>query len=202
MIDPDGLQLELVESANSRAERTWKNGGVSLDHAIRGFHSVTLSEEGYEHTARLLTDTMRFKQGLSEGNRFRYQSTDSEFTGGVGGIVDVLCVPDARRGSLGAGVVHHVAFRTPDDAQQLDWRRTLAQSGSNVSPVMDRNYFHSIYFREPGGVLFEIATDSPGFAVDEPLDQLGSTLKLPRQYEPLRAELEGFLPKLKVAGRG
>ena len=195
LIDPDGLQLELVESASSRAERTWKNGGVPIEHAVRGFHSVTLSEEGYEHTARLLTNTMQFKQGASEGNRFRYESTD-----GVGGIVDVLCVPDARRGSLGAGVVHHVAFRTPDDAQQLDWRRTLAKEGSNVSPVMDRNYFHSIYYREPGGVLFEIATDSPGFTVDEPPDQLGTTLKLPRQYEPLRAELAGILPKLKVGG--
>src|SRR5205085_4334088 len=94
-------------------------------------------------------------------------------------------------------IVHHVAFRTPDDAQQIEWRRTLVTAGLNVSPVMDRNYFHSIYYREPGGVLFEIATNSPGFAVDEPADQLGEKLKLPQQYEPMRAELEKILPPIK-----
>jgi len=196
-MDPDGMQLELIESTNASNDRVWNGGGVSSDHAIRGFHSVTISEEGYEHTARILTETMGFKSSTTEGNRFRYETGEAQASE-PGAIIDVLCVPDGRRGSLGAGVVHHVAFRTPDDAQQLQWHRTLAQAGSNVSPVMDRNYFHSIYFREPGGVLFEIATDGPGFDVDEPVDQLGSTLKLPSQYEPLRAELENYLPKLEM----
>jgi glyoxalase family protein len=191
LIDPDGMQLELVAAKYSNESRAWKRSEVSTKHAIRGFHSVTLSEEGYEHTAKLLTDTMNLAAGATEGNRFRYQLATGE-------CVDVLCVPDGRRGSMGAGVVHHVAFRTPDDAQQGEWRRTLASEGSNVSPVMDRNYFHSIYYREPGGVLFEIATDGPGFDADEPLETLGTALKLPAQYEPLRKELENVLPKLNL----
>ena len=112
--------------------------------------------------------------------------------------VDLLCVPDGRRGAMGAGVVHHVAFRAADDAAQLEWHRKLIGAGSNVSPVMDRSYFHSIYFREPGGVLFEVATDGPGFAIDESVQTLGSKLQLPRQYEPMRRELEGYLPKLNL----
>ena len=131
------------------------------------------------------------KPGASEGNRFRYRMAG-------GGTIDLLCVPDGRRGSLGAGVVHHIAFRAADDAQQGSWRETLIAGGSNVSPVMDRNYFHSIYFREPGGVLFEIATVGRGFDVDEPAEQLGTTLKLPAQYEPLRDQLDRLLPKLKL----
>ena len=186
------MQLELVATANASADRAWKGGGVPMEHAIRGFHSVTLSEEGYEHTARLLTETLGFSASETESNRFRYQA------GNNAGIVDVLCVPDGRRGSMGAGVVHHIAFRTADDEQQLAWRRTLVTEQLNVSPVMDRNYFHSIYFREPGGVLFEIATDAPGFAIDEPVEKLGSALKLPQQYEPMRRELENYLPKLKL----
>jgi glyoxalase family protein len=194
LIDPDGLQLEIIESVSARNERAWKAGKVPLAHALRGFHSVTLSEEGYEHTARILTETMGFAAGESEANRFRYRAPGD----GHARVVDLLCVPDGRRGSMGAGVVHHVAYRVADDAQQLQWRKTLVAAGSNVSPVMDRSYFHSIYYREPGGVLFEIATDAPGFAVDEPLASLGHALKLPQQYEPLRKELENYLPKLKL----
>jgi catechol 2,3-dioxygenase-like lactoylglutathione lyase family enzyme len=193
-VDPDGLQLELIATNNASADRIWTGGDVPAEHAIRGFHSVTLSEEGYEFTAKLLTETMGFSAGRSEQGRFRYIAGDAK----AGAIVDLLCVPDSRHGAMGAGVVHHVAFRTADDAQQLEWRRLLVSSEFNVSPVMDRNYFHSIYFREPGGVLFEIATDSPGFDVDEPKDQLGHSLKLPAQYEPMRRELENFLPKLKL----
>ena len=192
-VDQDGMQLELIESA-AAGDGAWTGGGVPLEQAIRKFHGVTLSEEGYEHTARVLTDTMQFRSTSTEGNRFRYEAPG----GGAGAIVDLLCVPDSRAGSLGAGIVHHVAFRTPDDAQQIEWRRVLATAGLNVSPVMDRNYFHSIYYREPGGVLFEIATDNPGFAVDEPADQLGTHLKLPKQYEAMRRELENYLPVLKL----
>ncbi len=198
VMDPDGLQLELIESKNAPDDRAWKGGGVPMEHALRGFHSATLSEEGHEYTARLLTDTMGFATGAIEGNRFRYELSESPGDGKVSARVDLLCVPDGRRGAMGAGVVHHVAFRAVDDAAQLEWHRKLIGAGSNVSPVMDRSYFHSIYFREPGGVLFEIATDGPGFAIDESVQTLGSKLQLPRQYEPMRRELEGYLPKLNL----
>jgi glyoxalase family protein len=117
-------------------------------------------------------------------------------------MVDLLCTPDARRGSIGAGVVHHVAFRTADDAQQLTWRKELARLKFNVSPVMDRNYFHSIYFREPGGVLFEIATDNPGFTADEAAEILGQKLKLPAQFEPHRAEIERIVTVVRLPTGG
>ena len=132
----------------------------------------------------------------SEGNRFRYRDGT-----GAGSLVDIVCSPDGRPGRLGTGTVHHMAFRTPDDAQQLIWRRDLVQHGYNVSPVMDRTYFHSIYYREPGGVLFEIATDPPGFTLDEPLEHLGERLMLPPQYESARSELERVLPRLSLPRR-
>jgi catechol 2,3-dioxygenase-like lactoylglutathione lyase family enzyme len=192
--DPDGLPLELVASAHANPALAWKDSPVAAEHAICGFHSATLSEEGYEQTARLLTATMGFALAGSEGNRFRYQTE----RGGAGGIVDLLCSPDGRSGRLGTGTVHHIAWRTPDDAQQVEWRSTLARLGYNVTPVIDRNYFHSIYYREPGGVLFEIATDPPGFAIDESREHLGERLMLPRQYESDRAALERVLPRLSL----
>jgi glyoxalase family protein len=192
--DPDGLPLELVATPDANPSAAWKGSPVEPEHAICGFHSATLSEEGYEQTARLLHDTMGFALVGDEGNRFRYQAAG----GGVGAIVDVLCTPDARFGRLGAGTVHHIAWRTPDDTQQLTWREDLVALGYNVSPVMDRTYFHSIYYREPGGVLFEIATDPPGFALDEAPEHLGERLMLPSQYESIRPALEEGLPKLSL----
>lgn len=193
--DPDGMALEIV-AAREPGGQPPAGGPVPAEHAIRGFHHVTLSEEGYEKTARLLVEVMGFRAEAGAGNRFRYRAGGDGFAG----TVDLLCVPDARRGSLGAGVVHHVAFRTPDDAQQLAWRARIAQLDYNVTPVMDRQYFRSIYFREPGGVLFEIATDPPGFTWDEPAESLGSQLRLPPWLEPHRAELEQVLPRLRVPG--
>lgn len=192
--DPDGLRLELVGAAAPGGD-TPAAGPVPAAHAIRGFHGVTLAEEGYEQTARLLTGELGFRADGEEGNRFRYRA-GGEFAA----VVDLLCVPDARRGSMGAGVVHHVAFRTPDDEQQEAWRARIARRDYNVSPVMDRTYFHSIYFREPGGVLFEIATDPPGFTVDEAAEALGTQLRLPPWLEPHRAELERALPPLGLPG--
>jgi glyoxalase family protein len=119
-------------------------------------------------------------------------------TGEVGGVADLRAMPDAPPGLVAAGTVHHVAWRTPDDASQLDWREVVLGAGYDVTPVLDRQYFHSIYFREPGGVLFEIATDGPGFTVDEPAEALGSSLRLPPRLEPLRAELELRLPPFTV----
>ena len=190
--DPDGLQLELVAGAGAAGVRHWAESTVPAAHALRGFHSVTLTEEGFERTAELLTGTLGFRRVAESGNRFRFEAGE----GGQASLVDVLCMPDGARGRVAVGSVHHVAFRTPDDRQQISWREILAGLHYNVTPVMDRNYFHSIYFREPGGVLFEIATDPPGFTADEPLDQLGSRLALPKQYEAMREHLQQRLPPL------
>jgi glyoxalase family protein len=180
-------------------ECRWKSSARRSPTASRGlpvrFHGITVSEEGYENTAKLLTDVMGFKAGGSEQNRFRYRAAAGD---GFASTVDLLCVPDGRHGAMGAGVVHHVAFRTKDDAQQLAWHEELAAKGFNVSPVMDRVYFHSIYYREPGGVLFEIATDHPGFTVDEPADKLGHKLMLPPWLEPHRAEIERVVPPVRL----
>jgi glyoxalase family protein len=191
--DLDGLGLEIVASS-APAGPGPASGPIPAASAIRGFHAVSLSEEGYEDTARLLTEVMGFRAGGSEGNRFRYRAGTGEFAS----MVDLLCVPDAQNGGMGAGVVHHVAFRAPDDEQQKAWRSEIARLGYNVTPVMDRQYFHSIYFREPGGVLFEIATDPPGFTFDESPDQLGTKLRLPPWLEPQRAVIEQLLPPLRL----
>ena len=196
--DPDGTGLEIVAVAEPGGE-PWPGGPVPSEQAIRGFHGVTISEEGYESTAKLLTEMMGFEPAGSEGNRFRYRARNG---GGLGQVVDLLCVPAARDGGLGAGIVHHVAFRTPDDPQQVAWRAKIIEGGLNVTPVIDRNYFHSIYFREPGGVLFEIATDPPGFDIDEPPERLGTRLMLPAQYEPDRAEIERVVPRVRLPAGG
>ncbi len=191
--DPDGLRLEIVATDHPGGQAP-RGGPVPAEHAIRGFHGVTLSEEGYEETARLLTDVMGIRAVASEGNRFRYRAAGDGFAS----VVDLLCVPDARAGSMGAGVVHHVAFRTPNDDEQSAWLDEIRRLGFNVSPVMDRSYFHSIYFREPGGVLFEIATDNPGFAADEPANRLGERLMLPPWLERRRGEIEQTVPKIRL----
>ncbi|HEY1684337.1 MAG TPA: ring-cleaving dioxygenase [Tepidisphaeraceae bacterium] len=192
--DPDGMPLEIIASAKSPAP-TWPGSPVPSEHAIRAFHSATISEEGYEKTASLLTDVMGFRQVASEQNRFRYRANSPD---DFASTIDLLCIPDARHGTLGAGIVHHIAFRAADDAQQLAWRESITRAGLNVSPVMERVYFHSIYFREPGGVLFEIATDLPGFTADEPVAQLGKKLQLPPWLESHRAEIERSVPSINL----
>lgn len=195
--DPDGIQLELVATDDLPGE-LWTEGPVSAENAIRGFHHVTLTERDRASTAMLLTKMMGYVPVGFEENRYRYRSA----AGGVGSYLDVLEAPSERPGTLGAGVVHHVAFRTPDDATQKVWQSALQARYLRVSPVMDRNYFHSIYFREPGGVLFEIATNGPGFAVDEAPEKLGTSLKLPAQYESSRAEIERALPPVQLPSVG
>ncbi|HEY3742791.1 MAG TPA: ring-cleaving dioxygenase [Bryobacteraceae bacterium] len=178
--DPDNMAIELVASAAP---------ALGEDVTPRSLHSVTLTEWNLGPTADFITSLLQFTPVAEHGNRTRY------LTGGPG-FLDIETVPDQRRGSSGAGIVHHIAFRTPNDETQKAWHEKIASSGHSISPIMDRNYFHSIYFREPGGVLFEIATDPPGFAVDEPASQLGQSLKLPVWYEERRAELEASLPAL------
>jgi len=192
--DPDGMALELVGVADSKGN-PWSDGPIPLAHAIRGFHSVTICEDGYENTARLLSDVMGFSAAGEERDRFRYRAGSGD---GFASIVDLQCVPDARRGELGAGIVHHVAFRTPDDRQQEAWRQQIAGLGFNISPIMERIYFRSIYYREPGGVLFEIATQTPGFTVDEPVEKLGTGLMLPPWLESHRTQIERVLPPLRL----
>lgn len=191
--DPDGIRLEIIARSAEDGRTAWPGGPVPAQHAIRGFHGVTLSEEGYEHTADLLTRTLGLKFVGQEGNRFRFVG-DSPYAE----IVDVLCIPDGARGTLGTGIVHHVAFRAADDESQRRWRQILVNERYNVTPAIDRTYFHSIYFREPGGVLFEIATDGPGFTADEAPESLGTSLKLPPQHEPSRSQLESLLPRLRL----
>jgi catechol 2,3-dioxygenase-like lactoylglutathione lyase family enzyme len=191
--DHDEMQLELVASAVDERE-AWHASPVPPEYSIRGFHSVAMCEEGYERTAQLLTDTMGFRLAAQEGNRFRYETGD----GTAGTLLDVLCQPDAPRGQVAVGNVHHIAWRVPDNAAQTSWHAEIASLGYNVSPIMDRTYFNSIYFREPGGVLFEIATDNPGFTVDEAAAALGTQLKLPSPLEPHRARIEMVLPPVAL----
>jgi glyoxalase family protein len=193
--DPDGLRLELIETA--AGNEPWRQGPVPAEHAIRGFHSVTLAEQSSDATAAFLTGVIGFRKAGESGNRLRYSAGDS-----AGSTIDLLSVPEQRRGMVAVGTVHHVAWRAPDDAAQRGWQGQIAASGHDVTAVMDRKYFHSIYFHEPGGVLFEIATDPPGFTVDEPLEQLGRRLMLPPWLEPQRARIEEALPKLKLPEAG
>jgi glyoxalase family protein len=190
--DPDGLPLELVATTESDPRIPAPHPEVPPEKGLRGFHSVTLTVGVEERTATVLTQDMGGRLLAREGDRGRYTIGD----GGPGTYVDLLAAPSLPPGHSGLGTVHHVAFRTPDDAGQLQAHTALTARGFNVSPVMDRCYFHSIYYREPNGVLFEIATDGPGFTVDEPLAELGRTLKLPSWYEPNRTEIEAHLPRL------
>lgn len=191
--DPDGMTIELVATPVPGSVQPWTDGPVPAGRALRGFHSVTLAVDDPAETARLLTDTFGYKPAGEEGSRSRFVSTAD-----IGRIVDLVQTPGAALPRLGAGSVHHVAFRAADDAQQLACRKTLVAQRHGVSPVMDRTYFHSIYFREPGGVLFEIATDGPGFAIDEPAEALGERLQLPAWLENSRPRIEEILPKITL----
>jgi glyoxalase family protein len=156
---------------------------------------VSAALEGYERTARLLTETFGYRLIDEFGNRFRFVSADDS---APGRIVDLLCQPDSAMGRVAAGSVHHIAFRAKDEAEQLQWRKRLVDLGYNVTPVVDRTYFHSIYFREPGGVLFEIATEPPGFTLDEKVEELGTHLRLPLWMESARGQIEQILPPVRV----
>ena len=206
--DPDGLELELVahKSSKERETKVWKESPIPIEHAIRGFYSVTLSERGYEHTASVLTDELEFIQTYRDGSRFRYEistrgSAKEEDDLGGANIVDILCLPYTQQAVIGIGSVHHVAYRTPSDKQQQVLRQSIVRAGLNATPVIDRFYFHSVYFQEPGGILFEIATNPPGFAVDEKPEELGTHLVLPPWLEPTRKDIEKTLPQVHLPKR-
>jgi glyoxalase family protein len=192
-IDPDGLLIELIESAAAPNAEPWHGSSVPAEHSIRGFHSVSATLEGYERTAKLLTESFGYRLVNTSGNCFRFASQNET---AAGGVIDLLCMPDAHPGRVAAGSVHHIAFRARDDEEQQQWREHLVDLGYNVTPVIDRIYFHSIYFREPGGILFEIATEPPGFTLDEDLNQLGESLRLPPWLESSRAQVEKVLPPI------
>ena len=188
------MQLELVANKNPKEIDAWNEGPVPAENSIRGFYGVTVTEADHARTTSLLTDTMGFRQVAREDDRIRFEVG----AGGPSSIIDVLHAPDAPRGIVSVGTVHHVAWRAPNDEQQVKWREKLVGAGLHVTPIIDRKYFHSIYFREPGGVLFEIATDPPGFTVDEPPDSLGLQLRLPPWLESARHEIEQSLPPVRV----
>ena len=169
-------------------------GTVPAEHAVRGFHHAALAVETTESTVGLMTEPLGFGRIEETEGRIRLSAQ----RGGPGNTVDVIEASGFPRGSMGVGTVHHVAFRVPDEETQLALREEISALGYNVTPVLDRNYFRSIYFREPGGVLFEIATDPPGFAVDEGEAELGTHLKLPPWLETRRERLEEVLPPLQV----
>ncbi len=191
--DPEGLGLELVAHKGAEQRTGWTTSSVPIEYAIRGIHSVTLSVTRKEQTVALLTQVLGFRSLAKLDNRERYEVGRGE-NAGSGAFVDLLDLPAEAQGTVAVGSVHHVAWRTPDDEEQLQWRQKLASTSANVTPQLDRTYFHSIYFREPSGVLFEIATDVPGFAVDEAPGELGSHLKLPPWLESNRYQLEKSLP--------
>ncbi len=191
--DPDGLVVELVAGPGPADSSPWTGSAVPAAHAVRGLAGVTLSEVGHQATAGLL-DRLGFHLVEEEAERVRFEVGG----GGPGSRVDVLAQPGAPRGLVAAGTVHHVAWRAPDEPVEADWREQLVDSGIDVTPIIDRRYFRSIYFREPGGVLLEIATDPPGFTADEPLLELGRALRLPPWLEPSREQIEAALPALKL----
>ena len=189
--DPDGMGLALGAVPGAENEPAWSGGEVPADHAIRGFHGVSLLLEDAAPTGAVLTDVFGFAEAGREGSVIRFKVAGSP----VGGIVDIRAAGGFLPGRMGGGSVHHIAFRAADDAVQAEMVKTLAENhGLHTTEQKDRNYFRSVYFREPGGILFEIATDIPGFAADEPVADLGQALKLPRFLEPRRKDIEAVLP--------
>ena len=193
--DPDGLLLEILALAETDAREGWTDGPVPVENAIKGFAGATLLERDRRKTEDLLTGVLGFRAIGEDGNRFRYEAGGGE--GEPAAVLDVVGDPDAGRGNPVVGTVHHIAFRVPDEETERALREEVASLGYNATPIIDRNYFRSVYFREPGGVLFEIATDVPGFAVDEPVEELGTSLKLPPQYESRRGQLEESLTPIE-----
>jgi glyoxalase family protein len=199
--DPEGQRLQLADAGGKPGGIPWKASPVPAEMAITGLHSVSLVVENIVPTERTLTEVMGFRRAgsyqhpeIASGEVVVFESGE----GGPGTQVHVEERPEMAPGRLGIGGVHHVAFRTPDDDQHRQWRERVARAGLGVTPVIDRFYFKSIYFREPEGVLFEIATDGPGFATDEPLEHLGEKLALPPFLEPYRRQIEAGLKPIPM----
>ena len=191
--DPDGLNLNLVVPEKPDLRKVWSSSQVPAESATRGFHTVLLTLRQLEPTAKVLTDIFGYRLLKQDGNYYRFVTDAVENAA----IVDILVDPMGKPGINAGGTNHHVAFRVKDEQTLLFFREKVLNAGLHITPKIDRNYFFSLYFREPGGVLFEIATDNPGFDVDESVEELGKNLKLPAQYEDRRREIEQILPELK-----
>jgi glyoxalase family protein len=189
---PDGLFLELVARTDAPSEPGWDGSAVPAEHSIRGFHGASLSVRDPDFLEKLMVQDFGFESIATEGARLRLEARSE----GIGRVIDLVTDSDETRGRAGTGTIHHIAFRARNDDHQLAMREHLLGLGFRVTDVRDRNYFRSIYFREPGGILFEIATDAPGFAVDEDVSRLGSELKLPEWLEPQRTSIESRLAPL------
>ena len=192
--DPDGLVNALVGQDATGGGDAWHDGPVPAEHAIIGFAGVTLYSSKPDETTALMTDLLGFAV-VGESHSLRRFTTG---TGELGSTIDLLLEPPFEEGVEGPGTVHHVAWRTRDEAEQKRWRQRLTSVGLSVTPVRDRSYFKSIYFNEPGGILFEIATDPPGFAIDESVDSLATGIRLPPWYEDRRAEFERGLQTINL----
>jgi len=190
--DPDGLKINLIVSKTADDRRQWETDEVTAAHATKGFHNIVLTLNNIKATAAVLTEVFGYTFLATEGNRHRYV-TDAI---GSAAIVDLLEVPGEPRGINSAGTNHHVAFRVKDEIVLMEFRKKIVERGLNITQKINRDYFFSLYFREPGGVLFELATENPGFATDETVAELGSALRLPKQYEGASAQIEATLPKL------
>ncbi|MEO8861481.1 MAG: ring-cleaving dioxygenase [Ginsengibacter sp.] len=188
--DPDGLRIDLIVPSSKDERKPWISKEVNADVATKGFHSVTLTVKNVTPTAKILTDVFGYTLVKQEGNKFRFVTDAIENAS----IVDIIEAPNLSRGNGAAGTNHHVAFRVKNDDILMEYREKIVSKGLNITPKIDRDYFFSLYFREPGGILFELATDNPGFAKDEPVNELGTHLKLPKQYESSRLEIERVLP--------
>ena len=195
--DPHGLVLELVEIQNAPEVSSFKDGIITSGHQIFGLHSATALQHAVDDIQDLLVNRMEMVLHDIEENRYRFRMNNED---AFGHFYDVVIDPQMEIGRQGGGSVHHIAFRTPSYNDQKSWQQALRDEGFSVTAIRDRKYFRSIYFHAPGGVLFEIATDPPGFSVDEPIEQLGRDLKLPDQYESMRAEIEIRLPELRSGG--
>lgn len=191
--DPDGLMINLIVPKIVDERKPWETADIKKETATKGFHNVTLMLKKKEDTEKILIDIFGYKFVSQEGNRYRYQ-TDAVKTAS---IIDIIEIPGGKPGIDAGGTNHHIAFRVLDENVQMAFREKLIRNYLQVTPKINRDYFYSIYFREPGGVLFEIATDNPGFTIDEPLADLGKQLKLPVQYEAARPDIEKILPELK-----
>lgn len=192
--DPDGLTFALAERPTDGRE-PWLGADINADAAVRGFNGVTLTLADKTGTAELLTGLMGYDHIGTQGRLSRYRAPHAADAG----IVDIIEDPAGRHAHQGAGRVHHVAFNVDDRAAQRELRDQLTAAGFNVTPVIDRNYFWAIYFRSPGGVLFEVSTNEPGFTVDETEEELGTHLKLPPQHERIRGKIESVLPAIALS---
>ena len=192
--DPDGLWLTLIETQNNDERKGFKTADVSAEVALKGFHTVTLTLHDIKETAAVLTEVFGYKKIAQQDNLFRYQTDAVE----TAALVDLLEIPQMSKGINAGGTNHHVAFRVKDEETLMAFRQKILDRGLQITEKINRDYFYSLYFREPGGVLFEIATDNPGFATDETVENLGTSLQLPSQYEADRDKIEKALPKLKM----